>query len=71
MKEQANLLMKVLLYCILLYFMKIDIGRAESYIKSPDWLVNKGATINPRNKNDNKCFQYVITIALNYNKIKK
>ena len=68
MKEQANLLMKVLLYY---YFMKIDIRRAESYIKSPDWLVNKGATINLRNKNDNKCFQYVITIALNYNNIKK
>ena len=51
--------------------MKIDIRRAESYIKSPDWLVNKGATINPRNENDNKCFQYAITIALNYNKIKK
>ena len=36
------------------YFQKIDIIRAESYIKSPDWLVNKGATINPRNENDNK-----------------
>ena len=28
-------------------------------------------TINPRNNNDNKCFQYAITIALNYNEIKK
>ena len=28
-------------------------------------------TINPRNKNDNKCFQYAIAIALNYNEIKK
>ena len=53
------------------YFQKIDIKRAESYIKSPDWLVNKRATINPKNKKDNKCFQYAITIALNYNKIKK
>ena len=51
------------------YFQKIDIQRAESYIKSPDWLVNKEATINCRNENDNKCFQYAITIALNYNKI--
>ena len=60
-------------YIALLYynFQKIDIQRAESYIKSPDWLVNKGATINRRNENDNKCFQYAITIALNYNKIKK
>ena len=53
-------------YC----FQKIDIRRAESYIKSPDWLVNEGTTINPRNENDNKCFQYAVTIALNYNKIK-
>ena len=51
------------------YFQKIDIRRAESYIKSPDCLVNKRATIDPRNENDNKCFQYVITIASNYNKI--
>ena len=53
------------------FFQKIDIRRAESYIKSPDWLVNEGTTINPRNENDNKCFQYAVTIALNYNKIKK
>ena len=53
------------------YFQKKDIRRAESYIKSRGWLVNKGATINPRNENDNKSFQYAITIVLNYNKIKK
>ena len=53
------------------YFQKKDIRRAESYIKSLNWLVNKGATINPKNEKDNKCFQYVITIALNYNEIKK
>ena len=39
------------------YFQKINIRRAESYIISPDWLVNKGVTINPKNENDNKCFQ--------------
>ena len=53
------------------YFQKIDIRRTESYNAFPDWLVNKEARINPRNENDNKCFQYAITIALNYNKIKK
>ena len=65
----------VLLYY---YFQKIDIRRAESYIKSAEWLAHKEATINPRNENDNKfnatvigyC-QYAITVALNYNKIKK
>ena len=43
----------------------------ESYIPSPDWLRTKGATINPKNENDNKCFRYAITSSLNYNKIKK
>ena len=38
------------------YFQKIDIIRAESYIASPKWLINKGTTINPKNEKDNKCF---------------
>ena len=49
----------VLLYY---YFQKIDIRRAESYIKSPEWLAYKEATINPENEKDNKCFQYAITM---------
>ena len=40
-------------------------------MKSPDWIVNKGATINPKNERDNKCFQYSVTAALHYNKIFK
>ena len=32
------------------YFQKIDIRRAESYIISPDWIVSKKATINPKKK---------------------
>ena len=51
--------------------MKIDIRRAESNVKSPDWMANKEATINPKNEKDNKCFQWSTTSALNYNKIKK
>ena len=39
-------------------------------IDSPDWIKNKKATINPINKKDNRCFQYAITIALNYEEIK-
>ena len=31
----------------------------------------KKAIINPINKKDNKCFQYAITVALNYEEIKK
>ena len=30
------------------YLQKINIRRTESYIMSPDWLVNKKATINPK-----------------------
>ena len=52
------------------YFQKINIRRAESYIKFPDWLVNKGAIINPKNEKDNKCFQWSTILGLNYNKIK-
>ena len=53
------------------YFMKIDIRRAESYIKSPDWIAHKGAKLNPKNIEDNKCFQYSITSGLYHNKMKK
>ena len=47
---------------------KINLKRGKSYIKSPKWILNKRATINPKNK-DNKCFQYAITAALNHQKI--
>ena len=47
---------------------KISLKRWKAYIKSPEWLINKRATINPKNK-DNKCFQYSITVALNHENI--
>ena len=53
------------------YFQKIDIKRAESDIKSHQWLINKGVTINSKNEKNSKCFQYAITLALNYEKINK
>ena len=46
---------------------EINLKREKSYIKSPEWILNKRATINPKNK-DNKCFQYSITVALNHQK---
>ena len=49
---------------------KINLKRGESYIDSPKWLKNKGATINPKNK-DNECFKHAITVALNHQSIKK
>ena len=54
----------------LLYYSlhKITLKRSGSYVKSPEWLRNKRATINPKSK-DNECFKYAITTALNYNEI--
>ena len=43
-------------------------SKSGSYIESPDWIKNKKCTINPQNKNDNRCFQHAITVALNYKK---
>ena len=50
---------------------KIDPNCGGSCIDSPDWIKNKEATIQPINKRDNKCFQYVVTVALNHEEIKK
>ena len=47
---------------------KTSLKRGKSYIESREWLKNKGATINPKNNDDN-CFQYAITVALNHQNI--
>ena len=54
----------------LLYYKlhKISLNRSGSYTDSPKWLKNKKATINQK-KNDDKCFQYAINVALNYEEI--
>ena len=51
-------------------FNKISLNRGRSYIDSPKRLKDKRSTINPKN-NDDKCFQYAVTLALNFDKIKK
>ena len=48
---------------------KISLNRGISHIDSPKWLTNKKATINPKN-NDDKCFQYAVTVALIHEQIK-
>ena len=48
-------------------FHKVDLKRLGSHIETPELLKNNGATINCQN-DDDKCFQYAITIALNYDK---
>ena len=39
---------------------EISLNRGGSYIYSPEWVKNKKETINPKNKKDDKCFQYAI-----------
>ena len=51
-------------------FNKMSIYRGGTYIDSPKWLKNKKSTINPKN-NDDKCFQYAVTLALNLDNINK
>ena len=51
-------------------FNKASIYRGGSYIDSPKWLKDKKSTINPKN-NDDKCFQYAVTLALNLENINK
>ena len=47
---------------------RITISKGGSYIESPKWLKDKKCCINQKN-NDNKCFQYAATLALNFNNI--
>ena len=51
--------------------LKVPLKRGGSYIKSPKWLANKKATINPKNENDDECLRWSIICALNYNEIMK
>ena len=57
----------------LLYFKfkKINPNRGGSYIGTLDWIRKERATINSINKKDNKCYQYTVTVPLNYKEIKK
>ena len=48
---------------------KISLNRGSSYIKSPEWLINKHGTINPQNTDNNRCLQYGITAALHHKNI--
>ena len=50
---------------------KTSLNRGGSHMKSPEWVSVKDATINPENKKDDKCFQYALTVAFNYEKIKE
>ena len=50
---------------------KTTLKRAgSSYKKSYEWIRNKRATINPKNEDDNNCFQYSLTVSLNHQNIR-
>ena len=51
-------------------FHKIDLKSGGSYIETPKWIKKKKVTINVEDEDD-KCFQYSVTVALNYDKIRK
>ena len=51
-------------------FNKTSIYRGGTYIDSLKWLKDKKSTINPKN-NDDKHFQYAVTLALNLDNIEK
>ena len=51
-------------------FNRVSISKGGSYIESPKWLKDKKCIVNQKN-NDNKCFQYATTLALNFNKINR
>ena len=38
----------------------------ESYRETFEWIRNKKSIINPKNINDDNCFQYSITVALDH-----
>ena len=59
---EVILFLIVLIHCL---------SRGGSYIDSPKRLKNKKTTVNPKNNDNDKCFQYALTAALNYEQIKK
>ena len=64
------------MYLILDYKLhRVRLNRVGSYIKSPKCnskqqaRSKQGATINPKNENDDECLRWSIICALNYNEI--
>ena len=67
MKESSYIFERI--YLLEYHLHKISLNRGSSYIESPEWLHNKGVTINLKNTKGNNYFQYVITAVLNYQNI--
>ena len=54
-----------------IHFRIVDLKRTGTYIQSPKWLVDKKATVNPKNTKDNYCFAFASTIAIFHSELKK
>ena len=50
---------------------RVRLRRGGSSFKSLEWLLHKGATITPKNENDDECLRWSTISALNYNEIIK
>ena len=59
--------------CSVIYYKchKINPNCGRSYISSLVWIKSKKTAINPINKKDNKCFQYVATVVSNHEELGK
>ena len=66
---EANLILKVLIKLMDYKLHIVCLRRGGSYIKSPEWLLHKGAAVNPKNENNDECLRWSIIFALNYNEI--
>ena len=52
-------------------FHRLDLTRGSSYIPLPSCIVSKKAVINPKTENDEECFKWAVTAALNHKEIGK
>ena len=52
-------------------FHQLNLTRGSSYIPLPSWIASNKAVINPKNENDEKCFEWAVTAALHHEEIGK
>ena len=72
MQEVFNSLKNIYVHLVYYKCHKINPNHGVSCANSPDWIKIKKGIINSINKKkDNKCFQYTIIVALNYEEIEK
>ena len=50
------------------HFHKLSLKRGSSYIPSPEWIINKKSTLDPHNKEDNRCFFVCYSVCVKLSK---